>query len=83
MLTFIVTSAFYSITEVGFRVLTPSWIFLLIAVVFASGVTAGLLGDKGPKIAASGGSTASRTDAMTKLFPESEPLTEFSVDRTL
>jgi exopolysaccharide production protein ExoQ len=37
MLAYIATSTIYSITEVGFRVLGPSWIFLLLAVVTASG----------------------------------------------
>jgi len=44
MLAYITTGTFYSITEVGFRVLTPSWIFLLLAVVTSSGVAAGLFG---------------------------------------
>jgi len=44
MLAYIATGTFYSITEVGFRVLTPSWIFLLLAVVTSSGVAAGLFG---------------------------------------
>jgi exopolysaccharide production protein ExoQ len=44
ILAYIVTGAFYSITEVGFRVLGPSWIFLLLAVVSANGVAAGLFG---------------------------------------
>jgi hypothetical protein len=41
ILAYVVTLAFYSITESGFRVLTPSWIFLLFAVVSASGVIEG------------------------------------------
>lgn len=50
LLTFIATSAFYSISEVGFRVLTPSWIFLLLAVVGAGGFSAGLMGGKKPTV---------------------------------
>jgi exopolysaccharide production protein ExoQ len=42
ILAYVVTGSFYSITEVGFRVLGPSWIFLLLAVVGANGVVAGL-----------------------------------------
>ena|ERR1700733_1739586 len=83
MLALIVTSAFYSISEVGFRVLTPSWIFLLIAVVFASGFAAGLIGEGKPRNAAWRVRIASRTDAMTKLLSESEPLIGVSADRTL
>jgi O-antigen ligase len=44
LLTYVITGTFYSIAEVGFRVLTPSWIFLLLAVVGASGVAAGRIG---------------------------------------
>jgi exopolysaccharide production protein ExoQ len=43
ILSYIVTSAFYSITETGFRELGPCWIFLLLAVVGASGAAVGLL----------------------------------------
>jgi exopolysaccharide production protein ExoQ len=69
MLAYISTGAFYSITEVGFRVLTPSWIFLLLAVVTSSGVAAGLLGGEAPEILASRSGTASRTPASNKLIP--------------
>jgi O-antigen ligase len=41
-LTYIATCVFYCITEVGFRVLAPSWIFLLLAIASSCGVTAGL-----------------------------------------
>jgi O-antigen ligase len=44
MLAYVATGIFYSITEAGFRVLTPSWIFLLLAVVTSNAVAAGLLG---------------------------------------
>jgi exopolysaccharide production protein ExoQ len=50
ILAYIITGAFYSITEVGFRVLGPSWIFLLLAVVSANGVAAGLFGRKSARI---------------------------------
>jgi O-antigen ligase len=72
ILAYVATSIFYSITEVGFRVLTPSWIFLLLAVVSASGVTAGLFDGEASKILASRGGTASRTPASNKLIPEKE-----------
>jgi len=70
LLTYIATCAFYSITEVGFRVLTPSWIFLLLAVVSASGFSAGLIGGKKSSLAASRMHTASRTSAMSEQIPE-------------
>jgi len=37
-LAYVITCAFYSITEAGFRIMTFSWIFLLLAVVGATGV---------------------------------------------
>ena len=51
MLAYIAVGAVYSITEAGFRILNPMWIFLLVAIVTASGVTAGHI-----KIAATGDS---------------------------
>jgi exopolysaccharide production protein ExoQ len=71
MLAYIIPAAVYSITEAGFRMLDPIWIFLLLAVFSASGVTAGLFG-KGPKILPSRGGTASRTPANNKRAPEGE-----------
>jgi O-antigen ligase len=53
LLAYVATCAFYSISEVGFRVLTPSWIFLLLAVVSANGLARGLIGGEKPKIATS------------------------------
>lgn len=44
MLAHIITGAIYSVTEVGFRTLSPMWIFLLLAVVSVSGVNAGVFG---------------------------------------
>jgi exopolysaccharide production protein ExoQ len=41
ILAYIAAGTIYSITEAGFRVLGPSWIFLLLAVVSASGVVKG------------------------------------------
>jgi exopolysaccharide production protein ExoQ len=43
MLVYIATAAIYSITEAGFRILTPSWIFLLLAVIASSGTIYGLV----------------------------------------
>jgi O-antigen ligase len=70
ILAYIVTGAFYSITEVGFRVLGPSWIFLLLAVVSANGVAAGLFGRKAGKILAPSGDAANGTPASNELIPE-------------
>jgi exopolysaccharide production protein ExoQ len=71
ILAYIATSALYSITEVGFRVLAPSWIFLLLAVVSASGVAAALF-DRAPKILASPGGAASGTPISNELIREGE-----------
>lgn len=42
-LAYMITCAFYSITESGFRIMTLSWIFLLLAVVGATGVVVGIV----------------------------------------
>ncbi len=49
MLAYIISGAIYSITEAGFRTLSPMWIFILLAVVSASGADAGLFGEKTAK----------------------------------
>ena len=64
MLAYIIVSAVYNITEAGFRSPNPMWIFLLLAIVSASGVAAGLFGGEKPKIPASRGGTASRMAAV-------------------
>jgi exopolysaccharide production protein ExoQ len=69
ILAYVVTAAFYSITESGFRVLTPSWIFLLLAVVSASGFVSGLFGNEAREILDWRGGTASKTVASNRLVP--------------
>jgi O-antigen ligase len=49
ILAYIVTSAIYSITEAGFRLLTPTWLSLLIAVIAAGGTASGLVRSKAPQ----------------------------------
>jgi O-antigen ligase len=46
MLANIIAGAVYSITEAGFRTLNPVWIFILLAVISASGANVGLFGTK-------------------------------------
>lgn len=41
LIAYIVIGAIYSVTEAGFRFMCPSWIFLVAAIVCASGVSAG------------------------------------------
>jgi exopolysaccharide production protein ExoQ len=48
-LAYVTVAALYSITEAGFRFMSPSWVFLLLAVFSASGVTSGLFRRKEPK----------------------------------
>ncbi len=74
MLAYIIVAAAYSITEAGFRMLDPIWIFLLLAVVSATGINAGLFGGKSPKIPPSRGGAARRTPASTKLIPEGQTI---------
>ncbi|HEY0704519.1 MAG TPA: O-antigen ligase family protein, partial [Candidatus Acidoferrales bacterium] len=57
MLASIATATFYSITEVGFRILAPSWIFLLLGVIGSGAIARGLLGSKAPSVPASVGNT--------------------------
>jgi O-antigen ligase len=65
LLAYVATCAFYSITEVGFRVLTPSWIFLLLAVVSANGFATGLIGGQKHRIAGSRVGSANSVPAMS------------------
>jgi exopolysaccharide production protein ExoQ len=70
ILSYILTSAFYSITETGFRVLGPSWIFLLLAVVAGSGVAVGLIGGRTRKTPS--GDSADRAHGGDQPIPETE-----------
>lgn len=72
MLAYVTTGTFYSMTEAGFRMLTPSWIFLLLAVASASGVVSGLYNGEAPKIPAARGGTLSRTPASNQVNRERE-----------
>lgn len=72
MLAYITTATFYSITEAGFRMMTPSWIFLLLAVVSSTAVISGLYGGEAPKVPAPRGGTASRAPASNRVNPERE-----------
>jgi exopolysaccharide production protein ExoQ len=49
-LAYIITGAVYSITEAGFRIMDPMWIFILLAVVVASGANARLFGEERGKL---------------------------------
>lgn len=79
LLAYVVTSAFYSITEAGFRILTPSWIALLLAVIGATGVNLGLLRTQGRKTPASRAQTTRPATAVDELLPEG--LSVYAVER--
>lgn len=85
MLGYIVAAAVYSITEAGFRMLDPMWIFLLLAVVSASGVVTGIFVDEAPRSLASRGRTVTKTTAISEPAPEKETvharLTQFEIVR--
>lgn len=68
MLAYIIGSIFYSITEAGFRMMNPMWIFLLLAVVSVSAVH--LFRDEVAPAPAPGGRSASGATAGTKLIPK-------------
>lgn len=70
MLAYVATGTFYSITEVGFRVLTPSWIFLLLAVVTSSGLAASHFGNEIPETHSFRRAMASKTPLGDKFNPE-------------
>lgn len=70
MLAYVTTATFYSITEAGFRTLTPSWFFLLLAVVSASGLAAGLFGGEPRDVIDSGGRKAVTRLSASKVIPD-------------
>jgi len=63
LLAFVAVLAFYSVTEAGFRMLNPAWIFLLLAIFAASGVTTGLFA--GRKVGSRRPLSAKPTDIPT------------------
>jgi exopolysaccharide production protein ExoQ len=70
-LAYIAVTAVYAITEAGFRFMCLSWIFLLLAIVSATGVTVGLVGEK-LKVSALRNNAASRTEIFDELIAERE-----------
>jgi O-antigen ligase len=69
ILAYLVTGVFYNITEAGFRLMSPSWIFPLLAVVSATGVTIGLFGTEKTKILGSSASAEVDTIAIAEPIP--------------
>jgi exopolysaccharide production protein ExoQ len=64
---YIAAAVFYSLTEVGFRMLNPCWIFLLLAIVSASAVTSGFIGGEKSKAPGFRGSRINRSDDVVQL----------------
>jgi exopolysaccharide production protein ExoQ len=60
LLACIATATFYSVAEAGFRILTPTWIFLLLGVIGSSALSRGLLAAQVSSVPASSGSAVSR-----------------------
>jgi O-antigen ligase len=69
---YIATVAVYNITEAGFRTMSLSWIFLLLAIVSAGGVNAGLFGGDKPTTSALLRHKGSRTALFNELSPQRE-----------
>jgi O-antigen ligase len=63
---YIVAAIVYGITEASFRMMNPSWIFLVLAVVGASGVAARLFGEES-KVPGSRRGTTKKPDVLDKL----------------
>jgi exopolysaccharide production protein ExoQ len=67
-LAYIIAAAVYSITEAGFRSPDPIWIFLLLAIVSATGVTAGFFGESVTRQRASSLISSSLATACTTAY---------------
>ena len=67
MLAYIIAAAVYSFTEAGFRMLDLMWIFLLLAIVSATGVTAGLFDREATKALPSRHGARRKTPASNEL----------------
>jgi exopolysaccharide production protein ExoQ len=63
MIAYIIVSAFYNITEAGFRMLDLQWTFLLLVIFSASSIAAGLFGEKASKVPASRNNSAKEIPA--------------------
>lgn len=70
LLAYITATAVYSITEAGFRMLDPIWVFLLLAIIGASGVAAGLSGEVPQQHVAARNGPPSSMPTRDKSIPE-------------
>ncbi len=67
MLAYIIAAAIYSFTEAGFRMLDLMWVFLLLAIVSATGVSAGFFGIEASKALPSSRGTRRETSDSEEL----------------
>lgn len=67
MLAYIIATAVYSITEAGFRMMDPIWIFLLLAIVSSNGVVVGVFGGETSRRLASRNGARERSIATAEL----------------
>ena len=72
MLAYVVVSAVYSITEAGFRSPDPMWIFLLVAIVCSTAVSAGLVGESSRRVRNGPDTTSSLKTAETEYVYRNE-----------
>ena len=75
MLVYIIVAAVYSITEAGFRLCGPMWLFLLLAITSANGVSANLVSSQKPRTPVSPDDLARRTALPLASLPitDSQP----------
>ena len=73
-LAYIVVAAIYNITEAGFRMLDPIWIYLLMAVAISNGVAVGLVGEA-RKLSARRSRTRRQVPAPNRSVPSDQLLT--------
>lgn len=69
MLAYVACSAFYSLTEAGFRTMSPMWIVLLLSIVTTSGINAGIFGEATPRVRKYRGRAATRNVAFAEASP--------------
>jgi exopolysaccharide production protein ExoQ len=66
---YIIVAAFYNITEAGFRLMDPMWIFLLLAIISSNAFAAELRDSKSRKAHGSRDSTANEKHISKNLIP--------------
>jgi O-antigen ligase len=64
-LAYIASAVFYSITEAGFRMLNPSWTFLILAILGSTGIPVGLVQTQNSRCITSPTANSSRTAALS------------------